>query len=412
LLDFSTGSTPLSFRIICYCRHHNEKTGFWYDSFSLLSAVTGNDSSLFSVVLTLKDNFGRTVGEVTTTPILITDDHKSVPKLTPVHTADEDDGDSYGTSTKRRAKRMLEKHSENETRMKMEDADEGEGVGVGVGAIRNRHRSGRKANAVSRSSSGISKLASTPTARNIGAPSITTAVSIYSHVEPPSSEHQSSHSYATHSESPLATTAPSSPSAGLSPPLMGGGVGESSNPYGDMDGVVNSFASMPLMSPTSANFYPPDDGSLSMHGLVNNHMPTMSAPTPALLPPPPSPYPYISKVTPASGPMLGGIEVILLGGNFSQEVLANAYIAFGNNCVEFAGSGAGMVTIDGGIVNTGARVFSETAVICTVPPSAVPGLVEVKLLGLPIPANLMDMEHGQAQPPPMFEYRDEVQRDL
>src|SRR5258706_5989332 len=27
-LDFSTGRTPLSFRVVCYCRHHREKVGF------------------------------------------------------------------------------------------------------------------------------------------------------------------------------------------------------------------------------------------------------------------------------------------------------------------------------------------------------------------------------------------------
>lgn len=29
VVDFSSGDTILPTRITCYCRHHNEKIGFW-----------------------------------------------------------------------------------------------------------------------------------------------------------------------------------------------------------------------------------------------------------------------------------------------------------------------------------------------------------------------------------------------
>lgn len=29
IVDFSAGDTILPTRITCYCRHHNEKIGFW-----------------------------------------------------------------------------------------------------------------------------------------------------------------------------------------------------------------------------------------------------------------------------------------------------------------------------------------------------------------------------------------------
>lgn len=29
MVDFSAGNTILPTRITCYCRHHNEKIGFW-----------------------------------------------------------------------------------------------------------------------------------------------------------------------------------------------------------------------------------------------------------------------------------------------------------------------------------------------------------------------------------------------
>ncbi|KAJ7495977.1 hypothetical protein B0H11DRAFT_879652 [Mycena galericulata] len=56
--DFSTGSVVLPLRITCYCRHHREKVGF-------------------HVHFTMMDHNGRIVGSGTSTPIMITDDHKT-----------------------------------------------------------------------------------------------------------------------------------------------------------------------------------------------------------------------------------------------------------------------------------------------------------------------------------------------
>jgi uncharacterized protein len=371
------------------------------------------DAFLFSIILTLKDNFGCTVGEVVTPPIMITDDHKSIPKLTPAHTADEEDGDSYGISAKRRAKRVLAKYSEGDIRMKHEDGDDADDAGVG--AIRNKHRLNRKQNTISRSASGTSKLASTSARTNLGAPPITTTTNIYNNAEQPSNGHRSSHSYATHSESPQATTAPSSPSAGFSPPPGLGGVGPGENPkiyMGDMDGVVNSLASLPLLSPASATFQSPVDTGMSMRGLMNTHMSGLSIAQQAPPQPSPNPYPIITKVIPGSGSMLGGIEVTLLGSNFSQELLTNALVAFGDNYVPVAGPNTHMTTVDGGNVVLGAQVWSETVIICTLPPSAVPGPVEVKLFGVPVPQNQMDMDQTQGPSPPIFMYTDENERNL
>jgi uncharacterized protein len=178
---------------------------------------------------------------------------------------------------------------------------------------------------------------------------------------------------------------------------------------GDMDGVVNSLASLPLLSPASAIFQSPVDTGMSMRGLMNTHTSGLSVTAQA---PPPNPYPIITKVIPGSGPMLGGIEVTLLGSNFSQELLTNAGILFGTNYVPFAGPGTGMTTVDGGNVVLGAQVWSETVIICTLPASAVAGPVEVKLLGVPVPQNQMDMDQTQGPPPPIFVYTDENERDL
>ncbi|KAF5370710.1 hypothetical protein D9758_001820 [Tetrapyrgos nigripes] len=70
IIDFSTGSAVLPLRITCYCRHHREKVGF-------------------NVNLAMLDHEGRLVGVGSSTPIMITDDHKTTSSskqdLTPAH---------------------------------------------------------------------------------------------------------------------------------------------------------------------------------------------------------------------------------------------------------------------------------------------------------------------------------------
>ncbi|CAG8781052.1 4132_t:CDS:1, partial [Acaulospora colombiana] len=112
----------------------------------------------YRILLRLHNNFGDLVGEVKTTAIMITDDHKSIQKLTPAHTADEEEVDSFATPSKRRTKRIVSKHSEGEGRVKLEEDDFEES---GVGAIRNKPRSNRMSH-LSRSATGITKLTTLP----------------------------------------------------------------------------------------------------------------------------------------------------------------------------------------------------------------------------------------------------------
>jgi hypothetical protein len=116
------------------------------------------------------------------------------------------------------------------------------------------------------------------------------------------------------------------------------------------------------------------------------------------MPPPPNlnPYPHITRVIPSSGSILGGIEVTLFGSNFSRESLANAGIAFGGNVVTF-GNGMGGVA--------GAQVWSETVLICTLPPSLLSGPVQVSLVGVPTSPVPPDG-------PPIFTYTEEGDKDL
>ncbi|KAL1919037.1 uncharacterized protein VTP21DRAFT_2418 [Calcarisporiella thermophila] len=58
VVPFESGEIILPTRITCYCRHHNEKVGF-------------------IISFQLRDHLGRIVARGTSPPILITDDHKS-----------------------------------------------------------------------------------------------------------------------------------------------------------------------------------------------------------------------------------------------------------------------------------------------------------------------------------------------
>jgi len=58
LIDFKAGDAILPTRLTCYCRHHNEQTGF-------------------CVSFIVKDPLGTVIASALSPPIMITDDHKS-----------------------------------------------------------------------------------------------------------------------------------------------------------------------------------------------------------------------------------------------------------------------------------------------------------------------------------------------
>lgn len=58
VVDFASGDTIIPTRITCYCRHHNEKTGF-------------------CIAFVMRDHAGEVIASGLSPPIMITDDHKS-----------------------------------------------------------------------------------------------------------------------------------------------------------------------------------------------------------------------------------------------------------------------------------------------------------------------------------------------
>jgi uncharacterized protein len=226
---------------------------------------------------------------------------------------------------------------------------------------------------------------------------------------------------ATHSESPLNTTAPSSPYTGFSPPPL------SSSEKTGVDAAAAAFAS--LYPSTSTSLPPVPESSLlvplpitvpevPMADLLMSGMNSLSVAPQISLPPSPNPRPRIDRVIPASGPKMGGIEVTLLGANFSREVLANCMISFGQNFVLFAGAdpsttlSAGQASSStGGGLGVGAQVWNDNVIICTLPPSPVAGPVEVKLLG--VPTAIPGLGGQMVEPPaPIFTYIEEEEKDL
>ncbi|KAJ3040499.1 SPT3 Dosage dependent suppressor of Ty-induced promoter mutations-like protein [Rhizophlyctis rosea] len=79
-----------------------------------------------------------------------------------------------------------------------------------------------------------------------------------------------------------------------------------------------------------------------------------------LTPPPPSgpPPPTITRVIPSEGPVAGGIEVTVLGSNFHDQ----------------------LVVCFGGVTAVPTHFWSETTLVCMLPPSLIAGPVEVRVV--------------------------------
>ncbi|CAG8721456.1 15300_t:CDS:2, partial [Acaulospora colombiana] len=115
---------------------------------------------------------------------------------------------------------------------------------------------------------------------------------------------------------------------------------------------------------------------------------------------------------------MGGIEVTLLGSNFSREALVNCAIGFGQNVVLFAGANASTTlsagqasSSTGNGLGVGAQVYNDNVIICMLPPSPVAGPVEVKFFGLPAPMPGLGLPMGEP-PAPIFTYIEEEEKDL
>lgn len=96
--------------------------------------------------------------------------------------------------------------------------------------------------------------------------------------------------------------------------------------------------------------------------------------------------PFIEKVVPGQGPVSGGVEVTILGKNFSEEI----QVKFGDN------------------IALSVRHWSDTTLVVCLPPSSIPGQVYVTLLNPSQPVAEYDVEQSKNT----FTYINDTDRQL
>lgn len=150
--------------------------------------------------------------------------------------------------------------------------------------------------------------------------------------------------------------------------------------------------STPTLSQSSVTSVPDSSSLMSQNmGQLFAPMPTASdmpvqTPAPAQMDRPATAVPRINKLVPAEGPTTGGIEVTILGENFTE----------------------GIQCVFGDTPSTHTRVWASTTMVCVLPPSFRPGPVIVSLQGVPdaLPAP------QESQPLQLFTYIDSTDRAL
>jgi uncharacterized protein len=329
VIDFSTGTAVLPLRITCYCRHHREKVGF-------------------RVRFSMVDTAGRLVGQGTSPPIMITDDHKST-----------------GNAARREA------------------AAAAGGSGNVTPGRKDSTTPGRKR----------AKPYDKPTSRTAGG--VLTS---------PSSAFPSLPQ--TRATSPSVQLDPvtwlQDVTQNLPPVVAADGSGpwdtpvSAASPTDQIHDMVETLAAL-VPQGTDQSFLPSAPASPEMLNVRGQRPPAQAIPSaistaqPFLffgpsntIVPPEPPAPVIRRLVPAKGPTAGGTEVTILGTNFPAGVELRC--VFGEN------------------VATSTQRWSENTLVCIVPPRVAPGAVPVWLEGV-------EKSHDAAASP-MFTYEDESDRAL
>lgn len=371
-------------RIACYCRHHSEKLGF-------------------NVIFTLKDYQDRVIAQAMSNPIMITDDHKThitapvaaaIPEAPPVSHIPANnslpmDGNnlvhnghngSFHMSLSNNDLQAMQRNgqvtyqspkSNQTTPVASTSAGLSRPASPGFGgpATKKRKASG------SRVPDGLTmtRLDTTPSpSAQTTSNQISTATSPYTPNFNAFSQPDTMFGQTAHT--PFAT-GPSTPNS--NDPILF----HNSNRSASMDNLPMA----PLYSaPTSkhpsrapspnglrngingVNGVPGVSQSQLVRDLTNTMFSSSVNVNQARVPP------TIHKIIPNEGPTTGGIEVTVLGGGFYQGL----EVCFGDNKA------------------TTTTFWGDTSLVCLLPPSAGPGLVAVKFLGLATP-------RGQ---PPLFKY--------
>lgn len=328
-VDFGTGEVTLPTRIACYCRHHGEKSGF-------------------KIQFILRDHLGNEVARTLSPRIFTTDDHKARPRSanTSRNNSSENLAAANGDASispvqlnlkrKTPASRSGQSHPQEDKKSsssKPYDATK---------------RPRKRSSSISRSSQfAMTPLQSrSPNASYIALPDLVS----------PSQHHFS-------------------PSNGFTPMFNTNPSGDTSTPSSP-GASVESFSSLMGSSATSYDTYEQPGDSMLLHSTLSSAIPLPQTQLP-------STQPRISKLIPGSGPMMGGIEVTILGENFNPNLIC----VFG----------------DSPAIPT--QMWSANTLVCILPPSASPGPVMVSFKN-----QALDFDMGGSLQ--LFTYLDTTDRAL
>lgn len=369
VLSFSSGTVVFPLRITCYCRHHRERVGF-------------------HVHFTMSDHTGRVVGTGTTHPIMITDDHKSTganAKHSPPAEIEwsQVPGDA-APSVKATSYKRKHSHTHEVTLDQGKKRLKINAFGASRGELKEMSRRSSSGSLTSPSvfTSALPTRATTPSQLASSGP-----LSHFCRTAPPSPP--ASDSFVVPKAegslpSPKSSVAsPRSESASLdtSEMLL------STQSLVDMTSLADSESSVhpSTFLPTA----PPSPVAMSVPQYQLLQEPLASAPLPFMFfPEPPSltpvPQPRIHRLIPSSGPIIGGIEVTILGSNFHPSLQLDCLF--------------------GDVMASSTQRWSDNTLVCILPPRQTSGVVAVWFNGM--------QKDDDGTPPCLFTYTDESDRAL
>lgn len=368
-LEFNEGHAELPTRITCYCRHHKEKVGF-------------------CILFTMRNWKGKTVACGSTPAIMITDDHKSSAALERSRRDNEAaaaaatasaSSDQQSADASRNASMSVDR-----SRATSIDTDNANGAHSGANRGKARKHRPKPYDSSRRStvSSANGGFGMTPMASHSAGPGSPNSSSPPPGAAPPLDLIQAL--AAIGGERNLQQQAAQQQFQGQNPmpfpafhqhqqqqphqqqqqqnnmPMPMQSV-QQLHPYlaeGSMspDTLVTNPLSLPGLDFNNSMLAQQMIALLSQQGLVPRGVETMQSPM-AQPPAPSEPIATISKVIPGEGPVSGGIEVTLLGENFSD----------------------GLTAFFGDLAASSTRVWASNTLICVLPASPSPGPVAVSL---------------------------------
>ncbi|KAF8544570.1 hypothetical protein BDD12DRAFT_815722 [Trichophaea hybrida] len=330
-------------RICCYCRHHSEKDGF-------------------RVIFTVKDHAGLVVAQTISSSILITDDHKNTAAAASLQSPSIYSDGSIAMPVDQAP----------QTPSLLASGQPGFMVSQMQPSYSQEYPIGSRANSHTNSPS--------PSARNSLSPGV----------------HQSKRRKSSKVPANLIMT-PSDPSQFHRPQFDHASMAfQQRNPADIQQQWLHShpitpMAQTPMEQSGDAYFDDPSWGSgdNSFNSPINHianfdEQQTITAPpkNPSQQPQQEGPLPSVFRVVPSEGPVRGGIEVTILG-----RGLVN-----------------GLTVMFGEIPATNTSYFSDTTLLCRLPPTCNPGTVLVTF------KNIESQIHRGASP--YFTYVDDVDKEL